>query len=70
MLQLQIKIQFSPHLFSHSRARKRAEWRAARLKSLEQDTLQAQMILKSMTDKAEDLTDHSNTIQEVRKSSY
>lgn len=55
--------------FKTFRARKRAEWRAARLKSLEQDTLQAQMILKSMTEKADDLTDSSKTIQEVRKSS-
>lgn len=50
------------------RAKKRAEWRAARLKSLEQDTLQAQMILKSMSEVSthnEDLTDASKTIKEV-----
>jgi hypothetical protein len=32
------------------RAEKRAAWRAARLKSLEQDAIQAQMVIKSMTD--------------------
>lgn len=32
------------------RAEKRAAWRAARLKSLEQDAMQAQMVIKSMTD--------------------
>lgn len=32
------------------RAEKRAAWRAARLKSLEQDAIQAQMVIKSMAD--------------------
>lgn len=32
------------------RAEKRAAWRQARLKSLEQDAIQAQMVIKSMTD--------------------
>ncbi|XP_057652667.1 protein lap4-like isoform X20 [Diorhabda carinulata] len=32
------------------KAEKRAAWRAARLKSLEQDAIQAQMVIKSMTD--------------------
>lgn len=32
------------------RAEKRAAWRAARMKSLEQDAIQAQMVIKSMTD--------------------
>ncbi|CAG9830387.1 unnamed protein product [Diabrotica balteata] len=32
------------------RAEKRAAWRAARLKSLEHDAMQAQMVIKSMTD--------------------
>lgn len=32
------------------RAEKRAAWRQARLKSLEQDAFQAQMVIKSMTD--------------------
>lgn len=32
------------------KAEKRAAWRAARLKSLEQDAMQAQMVIKSMTD--------------------
>ncbi|XP_030757853.1 protein lap4 isoform X4 [Sitophilus oryzae] len=32
------------------RAEKRAAWRAARLKSLEQDAIQAQMVIKSMSD--------------------
>ncbi|VEN53338.1 unnamed protein product, partial [Callosobruchus maculatus] len=32
------------------RAEKRAAWRAARLRSLEQDAIQAQMVIKSMTD--------------------
>lgn len=32
------------------RAEKRAAWRQARLKSLEQDALQAQMVIKSMSD--------------------
>lgn len=32
------------------RAEKRAAWRQARLKSLEQDAIQAQNIIKSMTD--------------------
>ncbi|KAL1505725.1 hypothetical protein ABEB36_005223 [Hypothenemus hampei] len=32
------------------RAEKKAAWRAARLKSLEQDAIQAQMVIKSMTD--------------------
>lgn len=32
------------------RAEKRAAWRAARLKSLEQDAMQAQMVIKGMTD--------------------
>ncbi|CAG9857264.1 unnamed protein product [Phyllotreta striolata] len=32
------------------RAEKRAAWRAARLKSLEQDAMQAQMVIKSMAD--------------------
>lgn len=32
------------------RVEKRAAWRAARLKSLEQDAMQAQMVIKSMTD--------------------
>ncbi|XP_063706135.1 uncharacterized protein LOC134835195 [Culicoides brevitarsis] len=56
--------KLSPSEIRALKARKRAEWRAARLKSLEQDTLQAQIILKSITDKAEDLTDNSKTIQE------
>lgn len=32
------------------KAEKRAAWRQARLKSLEQDAIQAQMVIKSMTD--------------------
>lgn len=32
------------------RAEKRAAWRQARLKSLEQDAIQAQMVIKSMSD--------------------
>lgn len=32
------------------RAQKRQAWRQARLKSLEQDAIQVQMVLKSMTD--------------------
>uniref|UniRef100_A0A336LYR4 CSON005523 protein n=1 Tax=Culicoides sonorensis TaxID=179676 RepID=A0A336LYR4_CULSO len=56
--------QLSPSEIRALKARKRAEWRAARLKSLEQDTLQAQMILKSMNELQEDLTDSSKTIKE------
>lgn len=47
------------------RAKQRAEWRAARLKSLEQDALQAQMILKSMTGAAEDMTDANKIARSV-----
>lgn len=32
------------------RAEKRAAWRQARLKSLEQDAIQAQMVIRSMSD--------------------
>ena len=35
------------------KAEKRAAWRQARLKSLEQDAIQAQMVIKSMTDLVE-----------------
>ncbi|XP_045477481.1 protein lap4 isoform X4 [Harmonia axyridis] len=40
----------SPAESKQKKAEKRAAWRAARLKSLEQDAIQAQMVIKSMTD--------------------
>ncbi|KAK9878834.1 hypothetical protein WA026_003669 [Henosepilachna vigintioctopunctata] len=40
----------SPAESRQKKAEKRAAWRAARLKSLEQDAIQAQMVIKSMTD--------------------
>lgn len=42
--------QLSPAEERAIKAQKRAAWRQARLKSLEQDAIQAQMVLKSMTD--------------------
>ncbi|KAL1505724.1 hypothetical protein ABEB36_005223 [Hypothenemus hampei] len=61
------------------RAEKKAAWRAARLKSLEQDAIQAQMVIKSMTDMvgAEGLqtkdyidTDTNDGTTEVRYDSF
>ncbi|XP_049821121.1 protein lap4 isoform X4 [Aethina tumida] len=42
--------QLSPAEERALKAEKRAAWRAARLKSLEQDAIQAQIVIKSMTD--------------------
>lgn len=52
------------------RAEKRAAWRAARMKSLEQDAMQAQMVIKSMTDMvgSNDLPTPTSPEQEVRNS--
>ncbi|XP_072759333.1 protein lap4 isoform X3 [Anoplolepis gracilipes] len=52
------------------RAEKRAAWRQARLKSLEQDALQAQMVIKKMSEimdtaKSEDTRDAADTIDPV-----
>ncbi|XP_066150639.1 protein lap4 isoform X2 [Euwallacea fornicatus] len=44
------EIGLSPAEDRARRAEKRAAWRAARLKSLEQDAIQAQMVIKSMTE--------------------
>lgn len=44
-------------LFVVYRAQKRAAWRQARLKSLEQDALQAQIMIQSLHTDADDLTD-------------
>ncbi|XP_018334001.1 protein lap4 isoform X2 [Agrilus planipennis] len=46
-------ISLSPAQERALRAEKRAAWRQARLKSLEQDAIQAQMVIKSMTDMVE-----------------
>lgn len=42
------------------RAQKRAAWRQARLKSLEQDALQAQIMIQSLNTDNDDLTDPTN----------
>lgn len=44
-------------LFAIYRAQKRAAWRQARLKSLEQDALQAQIMIQSLNTDTDDLTD-------------
>lgn len=43
--------------FLSYRAEKRAAWRQARLKSLEQDALQAQIMIQSLNTDTDDLTD-------------
>lgn len=51
------------------KAEKRAAWRQARLKSLEQDAIQAQMVIKSMTDMvgANELSEQPNILQEEKE---
>jgi hypothetical protein len=49
--------------FPISRAEKRAAWRQARLKSLEQDAMQAQIMIKSMAD--DGMTDHGKHRSQV-----
>lgn len=57
--------RFTQHIYSTSkfqtsydcRAQKRAAWRQARLKSLEQDALQAQIMIQSLNTDADDLSD-------------
>lgn len=44
-------------LFGVYRAQKRAAWRQARLKSLEQDALQAQIMIQSLNTDGDDLTE-------------
>lgn len=44
-------------LFAVYRAQKRAAWRQARLKSLEQDALQAQIMIQSLNTDTDNLTD-------------
>lgn len=55
------EILLSPAEERALRAEKRAAWRAARLKSLEQDAIQAQMVIKSMTDMVGAATESSAT---------
>lgn len=54
------------------RAEKRAAWRQARLKSLEQDAIQAQMVIKSMTDMVGVgvLPEHPPVVPEAPEVSY
>lgn len=56
-------LQLSPAEERALKAQKRAAWRQARLKSLEQDAIQAQMVLKSMTDMVS-TNEGSNTAKE------
>lgn len=42
--------KLSPAQIREMKAAKRAAWREARLKSLEQDALQAQMVIKRMSE--------------------
>ncbi|XP_065157658.1 protein lap4-like isoform X4 [Atheta coriaria] len=51
------------------RAEKRAAWRQARLKSLEQDAMQAQMVIKSMTDMVGERETAKDNDNELRPSS-
>lgn len=60
------EMQLSPAEERALRAQKRAAWRQARLKSLEQDAIQAQMVLKSMTDMVS-ANEASSPVQEEKE---
>ena len=44
------------------RAQERSAWRQARMKSLEQDALQAQKMIQSMNELADDILDTKNEV--------
>lgn len=53
-------------LFTYSfRAQKRDAWRQARMKSLEQDAIQAQLMIQNINDIADDMSESTTSKSEV-----
>lgn len=53
---------FLKFCFFFHRAQERSAWRQARMKSLEQDALQAQKMIQSMNELADDILDSKNEV--------